>query len=151
TDARGNGLVYSYDAHGNLRAITYPDGTSEQYTYDAQGDVLTARNRCGQTVTYTYNAAGQVTSKDYDTTPGVDFVYGYDAAGNLPSATDTTVTTQMAYDPATDLLTRIDYPGGHFFTFEYDAVGRRTRRTDQDGNVANYVYDSLGRLDHMTD
>jgi RHS repeat-associated protein len=57
----------------------------------------------------------------------------------------------MAYDPATDLLTRIDYPGGHFFTFEYDAAGRRTRRTDQDGNVENYFYDAAGRLERMTD
>jgi RHS repeat-associated protein len=151
TDARGNGLVYTYDGHGNLTAIAYPDGTSEHYTYDSQGDVLTAKNRRGQTVTYTYNAAGQVTSKDYSTTSGVDFTYGYDAAGNLTSATDASGTTTMTYDPATGLLTRIDYPGGHYFTLQYDAAGRRTQRTDQDGNVENYAYDVLGRLDHMTD
>jgi RHS repeat-associated protein/uncharacterized repeat protein (TIGR01451 family) len=151
TDARGNGLVYTYDGHGNLTAITYPDGTSEQYTYDTQGDVLAAKNRRGQTVTYSYNAAGQVTSKDDSTTPGAGFTYGYDAAGNLTSATDASGTMMMSYDPATDLLTRIDYPGGHFFTFRYDAAGRRTQRTDQDGNVVTYAYDALGRLDHMTD
>ena len=34
---------------------------------------------------------------------------------------------------------------------EYDAAGRRTLRTDQDGNIENYAYDSIGRLDRMTD
>ena len=57
----------------------------------------------------------------------------------------------MTYDPSTNLLTRIDYPGGLFFTFEYDAAGRRTKRTDQDGHVENSTYDALGRLDTMTD
>src|SRR5262249_28074941 len=61
------------------------------------------------------------------------------------------VTTTMSYDPATDLLTRIDYPGGQSFAFAYDAAGRRTRRTDQDGQVENYHYDAVGRLDRMTD
>ena len=102
-------------------------------------------------MTYTYNAAGEVTSKDDPTTPGIDFTYTYDTAGNLTSATDTAGTTTMTYDPNTNLLTRIDYPGGLFFTFEYDAAGRRTKRTDQDGHVENSTYDSVGRLDTMTD
>jgi RHS repeat-associated protein len=152
TDARGNGMQYSYDAHGNLTAISYADGTREAYTYDAHGNVLTSTNRRGQKVTYTYNAAGEVTSKDYSTTPGVvDFVYTYDAAGNLATAMDANGTTRETHDPNTNLLTRIDYPGGHSFTFQYDAAGRRTQRTDQDGNVVNYFYDAAGRLDHMTD
>ena len=46
---------------------------------------------------------------------------------------------------------RIDYPGGRFFTFEYYASGQRKNRTDHDGNVVNYIYDTLGRLDQMTD
>jgi len=152
TDPRHNGMQYGYDSHGNLTSITYEDGTHENFTYDLGGNVITATNRRGQTVTYGYNTGGEVTSKDYSTTPDlIDDVYGYDSAGNLTSARDVTGTTTMVYDPATNLLMRIDYPGGHFFTFEYDAVGRRTKRTDQDGNVENYFYDAAGRLDHMTD
>ena len=126
TDARGNGMHYAYDAQGNLTSITYADGTHEDYTYDANGDVLTATNRRGQVLKYTYNAAGEITSEDDPTTTGIDFTYAYDTAGNLTSATDTDGTTTMVYDPSTNLLTRIDYPGGLFFTFEYDAAGRRT-------------------------
>ncbi len=151
TDARGNGIGYTYDTHGNLASITYADGTHEDYTYDARGNVLTAKNRRGQTLTYTYNAAGQVLTKDDSTTAGVDFVYTYNVAGNLTSAKDSSGTTSMTYDPLTDRLTRMDYSGGKFFTFEYDAVGRRTKRTDQDGHVENSFYDAAGRLQRMTD
>ncbi len=157
TDARGNGIDYEYDpATGNLTSIVYQDGTHEDFTYDPKGNVLTATNRRGQTITYTYNAYGQVASKDYDTTGGVvDYVYNYDTAGNLTEAIDATHdtprTTLMTYDPDTDLLERIEYPDGKFFEFDYDGVGRRTWRSDQDGNVINYLYDPLGRLDRMTD
>ena len=151
TDARGNGIQYQYDDHGNLTTIIYADGSQEAFTYDAIGNVLTSTNRRDQTIAYSYNAAGLLTSKDYDTTPGIDFTYTYDAAGNLTEATDSHGTTAMSYDPETDWLTRIEYPGGQFFTFAYDAVGRRTQRTDQDDNVVNYHYDVLGRLDTMTD
>jgi RHS repeat-associated protein len=152
TDARGNGIDYQYDDRGNLTAIVYVDGSRETFTYDSAGNVLSATNRRGQTVAYTYNAAGQVTSKDYDTTPGLlDFEYDYDAAGNLTVATDASGSTAMTYDPATDLLARIEYPDGSFFTFAYDDAGRRTLREDQDGNVVRYFYDAVGRLDRMTD
>jgi RHS repeat-associated protein len=151
TDARGNGMNYGYDSQGNLTSISYADGTKETYTYDSQGNVLSATNRRGQVLNYTYNAAGQVLTKDDPTTPGIDGIYTYDAAGNLTSTQDSSGTTRMAYDPNTNLLTRIDYPGGLFFTFEYDAAGRRTKRTDQDGHVENSTYDALGRLDTMTD
>ncbi|HUE69399.1 MAG TPA: RHS repeat-associated core domain-containing protein, partial [Pirellulaceae bacterium] len=151
TDARGNGIDYSYDSKGNLTRITYEDGTHEDFTYDTRGNVLTSTNRRGQVIAFTYNVAGQVLTKDYLTTGGIDFVYTYDTFGNLTSARDPAGTTTMAYESLTDRLARIDYPGGKFFTFLYDAAGRRTRRTDQDGNVENYAYDSIGRLNVMTD
>jgi RHS repeat-associated protein len=152
TDARGNGIQYEYDPRGNLTAIVYVDGSRETFTQDTRGNVLTATNRRGQTVTYTYNAAGQVETKGYDTTPGiVDYMYRYDTAGNLTEAIDANGTLRMAYDPATDRLTRIEYPGGQWFEFEYNAAGQRTKRTDQAGHVTNYNYDLAGRLDTMTD
>jgi RHS repeat-associated protein len=152
TDARENGIDYEYDARGNLVGIVYADDSRETFTHDARGNVLTATNRRGQTITYTYNAAGLVTTKDYATTPGVvDFTYQYDAAGNLTEAAGGNGTTRMTYEPATDRLTRIDYPGGQWFEFTYTPTGQRKKRTDQDGHVTNYNYDAAGRLDTMTD
>jgi len=151
TDARGNGMDYEYDAAGNLESITYEDETSESFTYDASGNVLTWTNRRGDTVAYTYDAAGQLISKDYPNTPEIDYLYTYDIAGNLLSATGPEGTTLMTYEPDTDWLARIEYPGGRWFAFDYDNAGRRTRRTDQDGNEVNYLYDPVGRLDEMRD
>jgi YD repeat-containing protein len=65
TDARGNGIQYAYDAHGDLERITYEDDSNEVFTYYDDGNVKTWTNRRGQTVAYAYNAAGQLTSKDY--------------------------------------------------------------------------------------
>ena len=47
-----------------------------------------------------------------------------DNAGNLTAATDAAGTTTMTYDPATDLLTRIEYPDGKFFNYDYDSAGQ---------------------------
>jgi YD repeat-containing protein len=156
-DARGNGLHYGYDVRGNLTNITYADGSSELFGYGAGGNVTTSTNRRGGVISYSHNTAGQLTSKDYDSTPGIiDFTYAYDAAGNLTNATywnpqlSTQETLNLRYDPITDRLTRIEYPGGQWFAFDYDVAGRRTRRLDQDGHISAYLYDELGRLDHMT-
>jgi RHS repeat-associated protein len=159
TDARGNGMDYTYDAKGNLTRITYEDGTFETFTYNADGTVATWTNRRGNAtpgdpndgkVTYGY-IAGQVTSKDYSDTAGIDYSYTYDSRGRLRTAVDSTGTTTYTYDANTGWLQRLDYPGNKWFTFEYDTAGRRTKRTDQLGNVENYAYDALGRLDRMAD
>ncbi len=150
-DARANGLKYDYETRGNLSAITYADNTLELFDYDTRGNVVTSTNRRGGAIDYTYNSAGQLTSKDYAATPGLDFEYTYDVVGNLTSAHDSHGTTKLAYEPNTDRLTRIEYPGGKWFELQYDAAGRRTRRTDQDGQITTYEYDALGRLDMMKD
>jgi RHS repeat-associated protein/uncharacterized repeat protein (TIGR01451 family) len=58
--------------------------------------------------------------------------------------------TSLAYD-ARGFLTSIIYPDGKGFTFEYNAAGRRTRRVGHDGYTLNYGYDSVGRLETLTD
>jgi len=155
-DARGNMMSYGYDGSGNLTSITYEDGTAEHYTYDAAGNLTSYTNRRGATIMYTSDERGQFVGKDVPDTPGmVDFVYTYDASGRLTSATGPEGTTTYTYEPQTRRLVRIDYPaiGGKaiHLSFEYDAAGRRTKSTDQDGHVLNYLYHAIGRLEQMTD
>jgi len=151
-DARSNGNIFDYDDAGNLISITYQDDTAESNTYDAYGNLIEKLNRRGDSIWYAYNDRGQLISKDYSTTPGlIDYEYIYDIAGNLVAATGSNSTINLTYDPDTDWLARIDYAGGQYFSFEYNDAGHRTKRTDQDGNATNYIYDSIGRLDHMTD
>ncbi|HUU84812.1 MAG TPA: RHS repeat-associated core domain-containing protein, partial [Phycisphaerae bacterium] len=152
TDQRGNVTSYGYDAWGNLTSITYQDGTVESYVYDDAGNVTAWTNRRGQVVSYTYDADGRLASKDDSGTVGVvDYEYVYDARGNLISAAGPEGATSMTYDAVTDWLIRIDYPGGQFFLYQYNAAGQRSTRTDQGGNIVSYSYDAVGRLDVMTD
>ncbi|HRZ56729.1 MAG TPA: RHS repeat-associated core domain-containing protein, partial [Candidatus Paceibacterota bacterium] len=150
TDARTNSLRYVYDDRGNRAATVYADGSRESFSYDAAGSLISYTNRRGQVIQYSRNGFGQVTSVDYLTTPGVDYRYDYDANGYLVCAIDSNGTNTMTYDSATGWLTRIEYPGRIWFTFDYDALGRRIRRTGHDGYVLGYIYDRQGRLDQMT-
>ncbi len=155
-DARGNVTQYAYDDHGNVTRTTYMDGSFETYQYDGVGNLIAWTNGRGETTTYTYNSRGQLASIDSPDTPGVvDFHYTYDTVGNMTAASGPEGTTTFTYEPNTDRLLRIDYPPigtkSIFFTFEYDAAGRRIKRTDQDGDAINYSYDAAGRLDRVTD
>ena len=151
-DPHGNAIDYAYDTSGQLTSITYQNDTKESFEYDSAGNITLWRNRRGDSVSFVYDSNGLMRIKDYNTTPDiVDFEYSYDVAGNMLTAKDSSGITTMAYDPNTNWLILIKYPGGLSFEFEYDDVGRRTKRTDQNGVFVSYAYDSLGRLDQMTD
>jgi len=82
---------------------------------------------------------------------GRTVTFTYDAKGNLLSAADSlTGTISLQYDNR-DFLTQISYPGGYGFTFEYNDAGQRTKRVGHDGQVINYQYDSVGRLQRLSD
>lgn len=53
--------------------------------------------------------------------------------------------TTFTYDLG-DRLTKITYPDTTFVSFAYDARGRRTQVTDQNGKVTTYTYDDADRL-----
>ncbi|MEM7592101.1 MAG: RHS repeat-associated core domain-containing protein, partial [Cyanobacteria bacterium P01_A01_bin.83] len=149
SDPNGNGIDYSYDAAGNLTAITYEDGSSESFSYNDNGDVTVSVNRRGQEILYSYNARGQIVSQ-INPDAEVPIEYAYDNRGNLATVTDKNGTIDLDYDTS-DRLTKITYSGGRFLAYTYDAGDRRTSLTDQDGNQVNYAYDAAGRLVSLTD
>ncbi len=60
------------------------------------------------------------------------------------------ITTHLTIDPD-NRLTRITYPDGGFYRFEYTANGLLTAKIEPEGNRFGHVFDSLGRLTHATD
>ncbi|MEK4456186.1 RHS repeat-associated core domain-containing protein [Paenibacillus sp. FSL R10-2748] len=72
--------------------------------------------------------------------------YVYDAAGKRLSMTDQTGTTSYAYDPYTEQLDTLSYPGGLKLSNQYDANGNRAEMTGPFGEQVNYTYDQLNRL-----
>jgi RHS repeat-associated protein len=156
-DANGNVTQYSYDADGNLLATTYANGSSESYgNYTGAGLPQSYTNRRGQVTAYEYFASGQIKKKIY--ADGSYDNFTYDARGNLLTATETSAanvseTTTYEYDYATDgdRLTKVAYPTGRYLEYQYDAFGRRSSLTDQDGYATHYEYDAAGQLYRLRD
>jgi RHS repeat-associated protein len=66
--------------------------------------------------------------------------YSYDANGNLISKSDTSGTTQYAWD-FENRLRQVTLPNGLTVAYKYDALGRRIQRTPSTGISTNFVYD----------
>jgi RHS repeat-associated protein len=133
TYRRADHVVESYNAQGQLTAVTGPGGQSTTLTYsgtqltqitdaqgrslsldyDAQGHLHTVTAPDGSQVVYTYDAAGQLVSA---TRPGSDELhYLYDE-------------TEHSQASAQGLLTGIqDAHGERLATYDYQADGRAVR------------------------
>jgi RHS repeat-associated protein len=132
TDPLGNITVNQYDGNGNLLSTTMKD---------AQGNVVSSSSSTyvnGQ-LTATHNAAGTLTSG-----------FGYDASGNLNSATDANgLMRTFGYD-GNGNQTGTTFGAAQTFT-DYDSQGRVIRTTDADGNHAFTFYNAIGKTDHTID
>ncbi len=149
TDAKGVATHYDYDSLGNLESITYADGSHQQGSYDSAGNLEEITNRRGHEIDIEYDTRGRVTSTTF--ADGTSQTFTYDSHDNLAKVTDASGDTIFTHDPVTDALTKISYPSGRFLEYTYNAINQRTQSTDQDGFIVNYHYDTLGRLDKLTD
>ena len=70
--------------------------------------------------------------------------YGYNAASDLTSVTDSNGITLFQYDNRDRVTTQID-PDGQTITYAYDLVGNLISLTTSAGTTA-YTYDALNRL-----
>ena len=73
--------------------------------------------------------------------------YTYDTRGNIVTETTNSGTTTYIYNND-NMLTRINYPGGLYSEYKYNADGLRIYKFDSDngGTKTLYVYDSAGNL-----
>jgi RHS repeat-associated protein len=149
TDANGNSTDYGHDSFGNLTSITYPDSTVEGWGYDTEGNPTSWTNRRDTTTTYEFfDGDGRLTAKIYEDLSRVE--YEYDTRGNLIYAIEGADTTQFHCDDK-DRLQRITYPGERYLEYTYNAAGKRASSTNQLGHRLDYHYDSVGRLESITD
>jgi RHS repeat-associated protein len=79
------------------------------------------------------------------TPSAVDPVYSYDLNGNRTSMIDPTGLTTYEYD-ALNRLTKITNNKGVVTTFTYDALGRRKTMTHGNGVATTYTYDAASQL-----
>jgi RHS repeat-associated protein len=155
----GNGTrtVYSYDSAGNVLSITNyaPDHTTvnsfDNYTYDGRRNVLTDTNQDGQWV-YGYDADGQLThavltlnSTNPDGLTAQDLTYVYDAAGNRVSETVNGVTTTYVTNNVNE-YTSSTTAGAGTTTYQYDLDGNLIAQTDPSNNTTNCTFNDLNQL-----
>ncbi|WHP58985.1 RHS repeat-associated core domain-containing protein [Arthrobacter sp. KFRI-F3372] len=146
TDGNGNETTYSYDAAGNVAAVTWPAPLgSLAYTYDAAGRVATAKDGKNQTATYTYDNNDRLTQVRYAVTcvPATCVAYTYDNAGNLTTRVDAAGTTTYTWDAQNRPTGKTI--GGVTTTVTYDGASNILTSVDPLGTVA-YRYDGANRL-----
>ena len=155
----GNVVTFTYDAAGRRASVTLPNGLVTEYAYDAASRLTGLTYRKDSTtlgaLSYMYDAAGNrlrvggtwartglppaLDSASYDAanrhlTFGAQ-VLTYDLNGNLLSDG----TSGYTWD-ARNRLTGITGP--ITATFQYDATGRRTRKTIN-GLTTDFVHDGI--------
>jgi RHS repeat-associated protein len=120
----GRILEFSYDLAGRLSRIGYPDETYREFEYDERSAVVLERS------------------------PHGTLRYERDPLGRLLKATVDEVTGEVVTSFERDAFGRIvrETQGARSIAYAYDAKGRRTSRTLQDGPSTSYFYDELGAL-----
>ena len=125
------------------------------YTYDAGGHRLTIRDGKSNLegveywTTFEYDVLGRIKSEKDPLEHETQYTYSHNAIGNLVSIRDPMLKTTVYHYDELDRLYWIEYPerDQNFalaadVTYDYDALGRRTKMTDGLGET-NWVYNNL--------
>jgi RHS repeat-associated protein len=129
-DLAGVTSNYSYDAIYELTQVLQGTNTTESYTYDPVGNRLSSLS----VPSYTVNSSNELTGTSSAS-------YTYDQNGNTTSKTDSTGTTNYAWDYE-NRLTSVTLPGqGGTVTFKYDPFGRRIEKISPT-TTSIFAYDS---------
>jgi RHS repeat-associated protein len=165
TDATGRTTSMSYDTGGNMAAMTDAAGQTTTIEYDALGNAVSGREPGGAVSSMTYDELGRLT-RVQDPLGAVQS-FSYDENGNRKATTDAKGNQVLSvYDDANrlvgvtpDPVIRSQESTGNAtavsvgaVSYTYDALGRQTTRTDQDGNIWTLTYDPItGNLASETD
>ncbi|MEU9247388.1 DUF6531 domain-containing protein [Streptomyces sp. NPDC048385] len=162
-----DGYRYEFVHDDNLRLVQVvnPQGLTWTYEHDAAGRLVSETDFDGRTLTYAHNPAGRLTSRTDALGQTIDFVY--DTVGNLIEKRSDDQVTRFGYDlnrhmvaamspeARLDLLRdpsgRVTHEtlNGRKLTYEYDQLGRVTRRTTPSGAVSTWAYDGMGNRSQL--
>jgi RHS repeat-associated protein len=155
TDANGNVTAYAYDGFDRLSTTTYPGGSYDQLSYDANGNVTSRRLRDGQVNNYGYDSLNRLISVDRPNSAywETDIGYAYDTFGGLTGAWDSNGRALgFGYDALGRKTSQSDnWYGWGNASMQYDAAGRRTRFTWNDGAYVSYNYLNTGEMSAIRD
>ena len=162
--------TYSYDAAGNLRQVTRPDGSALANTYDAAHRLVATANLFGQQILYGLDALGdrqqtnvlnsasavvRQNSAHFDALGrmlqdiggvGQTTTYAYDANGNRTSVSDPLGRVTLQGFDALNRRTQVKDPANGITKTTYDAHDRPVSVTDANGVTTTYVYAGFGEV-----
>jgi RHS repeat-associated protein len=143
---------YQYDPNGNRTQLRKRDGQLINYSYDALNRV-TAQDVGGaataEDVFYGYDLRSLRTYARFASASGEGLTEAYDGFGRRLSSTTNVggVARQLTHTYDADgNRTRVDYPGGVSFTYEYDGLDRMTRALENGASeLVRIAYDNQDR------
>ncbi len=161
-DPKGLATTYAYNGFGDLLQQVSPDTGTTTFTVDAAGNRTTRTDARGVTATYQYDVLGRVTHISYPD-PTLDVAYTYDIApavcaaneqfsrGRVGTVIHAGGSTQYCHDRFGQLTRKVQTVNGVATTvrYGYTAGGRLATLTYPDGTVADYLRDSLGRINEV--
>ena len=144
-DGRGT-TEYEYDELGRLSSLKDPQGESLGFEYDPEGDLTEVTRPNGVTTDNVYNEAGRLeeTSSVVGEPPTTleSLKYEYDPAGNVLNKLDQRLEQETSYNyDALGRLTEFNPPGEGGTSYEYDKAGNRTK-----AGGTTYSYNALNQL-----
>src|SRR4051812_14611758 len=170
TDRKGAVTVQEWDERGNLTRRVLPTGVSFSFTHDEHDRVLEVEASTGERFRHAYereertpaelvDAEGGVTRMtvrdglvhaivDPD---GVELRFGFDADGNLVTATDAAGNVARLERNDAGVVIAAVSPLGRRTTFVPDAHGRPLERREPGGAVWRYEYSPAARVTAVTD
>jgi YD repeat-containing protein len=145
---------FGYDGNNNLIQVTYPDTTTRQYLYEntsfvhALTGIIDENNN--RYATWSYDAQGRATSSEHaGGADRVTLVYNADGTTTVTEANGQVRTFHFTTLHGVMKVTQIDGGpctscSGTSRLANYDANGFMSSKTDQNGNVTNYVNNARG-------
>ncbi len=148
TSSKSYDVSYEYDAAGNRRLMSYPDGYALKYEYDTSNRLARISDTSNALIaSYIYDAAGRLTGKTLGNSISTTYSYNnlnkltklsnYDVNGKILSQSDYTYNsaglltsvktpdglTSYTYDDVNQLI-KVKYPNSEV-KYNFDAVGNR--------------------------
>lgn len=150
TDAVGQATNFVYDDLGRLvqtkdPIIETPDKTDQVTLYDEAGNALTTTDRSGRQRRYTYDVMNRVLAVDY-LMDGQQDNFTYDAFGDLTQIANADTTYNYQYTARHEMKSKTDTRLNKSLLWTYDNVGNLATKTDYQGEVTQYQYDSTDKL-----
>lgn len=154
TDAFGHATQFAYGAGSTT--ITAPDGSTRVHAYGSDGRLLSETDETGRRIRYAYDAAGRLATVT-DRLGRVTRRQYHAASGKLARLTDPRGNyTQWGYGARTVLglalhdATSLRQFDGSTETWQRNAQGLLTRRTDAAGGIWTLQYNAFGQPLRLT-